>query len=138
MWESKGGNGLKLAMRNFIFILLWYNNFIKLPSVLVESNLNQRCKITSMYVFKTKLFTHARFRNAQALSSAKETYTNKKQRRLIRNFFNIRLTNKYMHVDETYVILIQYLHCSQLLQNLKVIILCSGFDFLKIDLRTWT
>ena len=82
-----------------ISISLWYNNFIKLRNVLVESNLNQRCKITSICVLKTKIFTHARFRNAQALSSAKNihvnmlTYTNKKQRRFIRNFFNIRLTN---------------------------------------------
>ena len=45
-------------------------------------------------MFKTKLLTHALLRNAQALSLAKLTYTNKKQRMFIRNFFSIRLINK--------------------------------------------
>ena len=86
-----------------------------------------------MYVFKTKLFTHARFRNAQALFLAKWTYTNKKQRRFIRNFFNIRLTNKHMRVDETYVILGQNLHFSLLKGTSEFTISCSmyGFWFLK-------
>ena len=39
------------------------------------------------------------------LFMAKWTYTNEKLRRFIRNFFNIRLTNKHMCIDETYVIL---------------------------------
>ena len=53
----------------------------------------------------------------------------KKQRRFLRNFFNIRMTNKSMRVDETYVNPGQYLQFSQLLQSLPELITCTSFVF---------
>ena len=52
-----------------------------------------------------------------------------KQRRFIRNFFNIRLTNKHMRVDETYVILGQNLHFSLLIVTSEFTISCSMYGF---------
>ena len=55
------------------------------------------------------------------------------QRRFIRNFFNIRLTNKHIRVDENYVILGQNLHFSLLIVTSEFTISFSmfGFWFLK-------
>ena len=61
-----------------------------------------------MYMIKIKILLNANFRNAQASKHA----LTKKQRKFILNFFNIRMTNKHMRVDETYVILGQYLQFS--------------------------
>ena len=63
------------------------------------------------------------------LNLARWTYTNKSQRMFIRNFFNKRLTNKYMRVDETYVILDQYLHFSEFTSKSSM----YGFWFKKIN-----
>ena len=43
---------------------------------------------------------------------SKHTLTKKKQRKFLRNFFNIRMTNESMRVDETYVNTGQYLQFS--------------------------
>ena len=61
---------------------------------------------------------------------SKHTLTKKKQtKKVLRNFFNIRMTNKSMRVDETYVNTGQYLQFSQLLQSLPELITCTSFVF---------
>ena len=83
---------------------------MKLPTVVVKSNLNQRCKITSMYAFK-KTYSPMPFfvMRKLCLWSSKHTLT-KNNEGLNGIFFtgNIRLSNKHMGVD----IFGQYLHFS--------------------------